>query len=236
LEGELIEIKSEDGPVDYVVEPGDGWITFLQAREIALGEIDGEIEAWKLRLKETHESLLWVYQFEITLEEQEFEVKIDALTGAVLEVEPEEEDEDDDDVNDDDGDEDETGEVPEDVLNKALSIVNGEVIKAELEGGIWEIYILTEAGSVVEVEIKEETLALLSAEGEEGPFDYEVEPGEDFLSFSEAKAIVFENNEGEIHSWEFERNENEVWVYEFKLIHNQDDFIVTINAVTGDII
>ena len=198
--------------------------------------MNGDIEAWKLRLKETDEALVWVYQFEIMLEEQEYEVKIDAISGAVLEVEEEEEDEDDDEVNDDNGDDDEVGSVPDDVLEKALSIVSGEVIKAELEMGIWEVYVLTESGGVVEVEIKDDTLALISVEGDEPPFDYEVTPGADFLTFSEAKTIVFDNFEGEIDSWEFEKDDNQVWVYEFILIVNQDEIKVEIDAKTGDIL
>lgn len=233
LDGSLIMIKSEDGPFNYVVEPGNGLITFLEAKEIALSEVEGEIEAWKLRLKETDEALIWVYQFEILLGDQEYEVKVDALTGMILEVETEEDDEDDDEVNDDEGD-DEVGEVPADVLNKATAIVAGDVIKAEKEMGFWEIYILTEAGSVVEVELKAETLDLVSIEGEEPPYEYEVNPGGDFITFSMAKAIVTELADGEIHSWEFEMNDTEIWVYEFKMIFNQDDFKITIDAVTGD--
>ena len=229
LEGDLIEVKGKDEPFDYEVEPGDGLINFSEAKEIALEEVGGELDEWKLRMKETDDMLLWIYQFEIQDGDVEWEVKIDALTGEVLEVEMDEDD-------DDDGDEDEDdeGSVPDDIIEKAESIVDGEVVKAEREDDVWELVMVTDDGSFVHLEISEDG-ELIEAKGKESPFEYDFDPGDDFVGLGEAIDTVESYYEGETTRWHFEETDGGKWVYKFWVEGAGKNSKVYVNAETGEI-
>ncbi len=72
-------------------------LTAVQAIEIALAEVPGEVEEVELE----RENGARVYEIEIvTAENAEFEIEIDAVTGEIIEIEAEDDDHDDDDDDD----------------------------------------------------------------------------------------------------------------------------------------
>jgi len=70
-------------------------------------------------------------------------------------------------------------------------------------------------------------------------FDYEVNLGDDFVPFHEAKAIVHERIDAEIAKWQLTkklRDEETFWTYRFELIIGDAQAEILINAITCEII
>jgi uncharacterized membrane protein YkoI len=80
--GELLEIEGNEGPFTYEVDPGLGLVVFSQAKETAFNEAEiGELSNWELEQDETGK---WIYEFIIVNDGQEHQIKIDAVTGSVI--------------------------------------------------------------------------------------------------------------------------------------------------------
>lgn len=107
------------------------------------------------------------------------------------------------------------------------------------ENGIdaWGIKIENESGAVVKFYWAKNGLTLLKMEGQTGPFDYNIVPGNNLINLSTAltvaKSVVKNEN---ISKWELEQNDDFVgkWVYSFEF----DDIsrTVIIDAENGDIL
>jgi len=81
--GDLLEIEGNEGPFSYEVDPGLGLVVFSQAKETAMNEAEvGELSKWEL---EQDEAGKWIYEFIIVNDGQEQQIKIDAVTGSVIE-------------------------------------------------------------------------------------------------------------------------------------------------------
>ena len=123
---------------------------------------------------------------------------------------------------------------------RALQIVDGQVTSTELDSsGVsneWEVTVVTDGGGEVELEFDQVTGELVEIEGDEGPFDYEVTPGQGLISFSQAKDVAFNEAEGELISWELEQDGDGNWIYEFIMINDGQDFAIEVDAVTGTIL
>lgn len=92
---ELEEMEGEKGPFDYDFAI-DGYISFSEALNIALNQVDGTLVEWDLDLDDDH-----YFDFYIDLNGKKYEVEIDAISGEVLEVDQDDDDDDDDDNDDD---------------------------------------------------------------------------------------------------------------------------------------
>lgn len=102
----------------------------------------------------------------------------------------------------------------------------------------YEVDITTADAAVIEFEYFQAKGDLKKIEGDNGPFDYEVNPGMGLKPFSQAKAAALAAQPGEVLSWSLDKDSSTgVWEYEFTIINsNQEDFIVFINASTGEVI
>ena len=232
---QLIEMEGKRGPFDYDINPGDPFISLQAAIEIALSEIGGELTEWEFEAKhdenEDHEgnlNRLWFYKIKIIAGDQVLKVIIDAETGAVLNLEGEEHHQD---------------TAPAAVAELALSLFQGEIIHSEKrqdgDRQIWKIYIQSESGAIVQFKILEDPLELIEMEGEIGPFDYDIDPGEAFISLREARAIALTLINGELLAWEFEpehSNGHVFMVYELRYIMGDEKFEILIHAETGEIL
>ena len=98
-DGQLEEMEGEKGPFDYNFTI-DGLISFSDALNIALNEVDGTLVEWDLDLDDDQ-----YFEFHIEQNGSEYEVEVDAKNGNVLDVEKDDDDDDDDwdDDYDDDG-------------------------------------------------------------------------------------------------------------------------------------
>ena len=232
---QLIEMEGERGPFDYDINPGDQFINLHAAIEIALSEIGGELTKWEFEAKhdedEDHEGnadRFWFYKINIIAGDQVLKIIIHAETGAVLNLE---------------GEANHQDIAPDAVAELALSLFHGEIIHSEKhqdgDRQIWKLYIESESGAIVEFKILEDPLELIEMEGEIGPFDYDIDPGEAFISLREARDIALSLTDGELLAWEFEPEHSDGHVFMvYELIYTMDDekFEILIHAETGEIL
>jgi len=88
-DNELEEMEGERGPFDYDFTV-DGLISFSEALNTALNEVDGTLVEWDLDLDDD-----LYFTFDILLDGKTYEVAIDAVSGQVLEVDEDDDDKDD---------------------------------------------------------------------------------------------------------------------------------------------
>lgn len=125
--------------------------------------------------------------------------------------------------------------------SKALQIVSGQVTSTELDSaGVtneWDVTVMTDAGSEIEIEFDQATGELLEIKGDHAPFTYEVNPGLGLIVFSQAKEIALgEVDFGEIEDWELDKDSLGNWVYEFDIVNDGQVTTVKINAATGSVL
>ena len=227
MDGAFVEAKGEERPFDYVVEPGGELMTFAAAKERLFSETDGDIHEWKLRQKERGADELWVYQFKVAQGDEKFEVKINAVTGEFLEFDREHE-------------EDGVRHLPDDIIAIIQSMIDGEIVEAEVEDEhdrlAWEITVITADGSEVKFLIEKETGELVAIKGHEGSFDYEVTPGNDLLPLSAILEIVLDTGDEELFEWRLDFNDDQKWVYEVEIFANDKKIKIVLDATTGEIL
>lgn len=116
-----------------------------------------------------------------------------------------------------------------------------KTVEEEREDGrnIYEIRWETVGGAVIKLELdRDDNCALLEAEDEHGPFDYEFTPGDPLITLSAALAAARNAQNGELQSWELEQDESDgIWEYEFELIDgNGVEWEIEINAADGAVL
>lgn len=118
-------------------------------------------------------------------------------------------------------------------------LTEGNVIKAEMKFKkdlpVWIIYATGNSNNTFIVELSCEDNTLLRIDADEGPFEYELNPGKNFISFSESKKIAEEYTGIKTLKWRFLKNKNR-WEYNFWLFLKSGRAQVRINAETGEII
>jgi hypothetical protein len=81
-DGALFEVKDEAGPFDYTnLDPLPGQLTWVEARDVALGQVEGELVLWEVKFTEEG------YFYEFYVEEvgdQLWEIKLWADGGEVF--------------------------------------------------------------------------------------------------------------------------------------------------------
>ncbi len=229
-DGTILEIDGEDKPFDYEVTPGEDLLTFREALEIAQALTDGKLSEWGL---EREEGVL-IYEFEFRTELGVLEITLDASSGDVLSKELDGEEK-------DDGEKDGEGdhkdaEFPQSLEEVVSGIVEGQIIRTELEtpDSIWYVKVMIVEGVYVKLEMTNEG-ELLNIEGSYAPFDYEVTPGGDLITFSRAKEIAFTDRDGELIEWALDHTEDGNWIYELYIAQGETKITVKVNAATGEL-
>lgn len=83
-DGALFEIKDEAGPFDYALDPLPGQLTYAEALDVAMGEVQGEQVAWEVK----YDDGPYFYEFYVReAGEQLWEIKLWAESGEVFVVE-----------------------------------------------------------------------------------------------------------------------------------------------------
>ena len=129
--------------------------------------------------------------------------------------------------------------TPDTITNKALELVSGTATNSEpeTEEGIaaWKVEIHTDAGAEVEVYYRQDNGDLLRIDGESGPFDYDINPGNSLIPFSQAKNIGANSATSEtLEYWHLRKEDsfNNQWVYTLEYSNTK----VYVDAVTGSIL
>lgn len=81
---ELKEVKGLTPSFEYEIEPGNGLINYSNAKDIALGAVNGSIIEWKLEKDESDNN--WQYRFVIMFSGDDYDVRINAVTGTIVRV------------------------------------------------------------------------------------------------------------------------------------------------------
>lgn len=129
--------------------------------------------------------------------------------------------------------------APESAINNALAIIPGAVIDSEpeTEEGIlaWKVEIRTDQGAELEVYTRQDNGALLRIDGESGPFDYNLDPGNSLIQFGQARDIGSDKAPTETLTYwrlRIEDKYNNQWVYSLEYTQTK----VFINAADGSVL
>ncbi len=226
--GQILEVEQEDGRSVPDFRPRGPFISLARAIEIANQARAGRVVRWELELDESGR---WKYEIHIASEGGAiYEVEIDAESEALLEVELEW-DADRDDWEDRPIRNSTTSASLEDVRSAAERFVAADVTKVELERedgfSAWKVELRRPLGAEIELRMLDPSLALYRAEGDEGPFDYDLHPGPEILSLSEVVQRT-ERSAAELEEWRYRRSDGRfVWELRF------DDERWRVDAGTG---
>lgn len=83
----LEKMGGEVGPFTYNIVPGNDLISLNVALEKVFNEVDGDLMEWELGKEENQGTAVWIYEFEVKGAEVNYEFKINALTGEIIEFE-----------------------------------------------------------------------------------------------------------------------------------------------------
>lgn len=133
--------------------------------------------------------------------------------------------------------------VPQSIIDSSLSYFDGEIIekKTEKEDGIekWEITIQNDKGSIVKFYWRINGQYLLKMEGQKGPFDYEIMPGNSLIFYSTALTVAKGGVKNDnVQKWALQQDGDFIdkWVYSFEFDDDGDIIKVYIDAESGDIL
>lgn len=135
-------------------------------------------------------------------------------------------------------DDDSSMQAPESAVNKALSFISGTIIESEpeMEEGVaaWKVEIRTPEGAEVEVYCRQDNGDLLRIDGDTGPFDYNIDPGNGLIDFSQAQMIAEAVAIGSLSEWRLRREDkyNNTWVYLLEYTSNK----VYVSADDGSVL
>lgn len=134
-------------------------------------------------------------------------------------------------------------EVPQSIINQSLDFFDGEVIEKKLEEEegekVWEIKIQNNDESIVKFYWTVNRETLLKMEGPVGPFDYEIQPGNNLINFSTARTVAIGAvKSNTIEKWQLEQEKEfiDTWVYTFEFDNDGSSLIVYIDAENGNIL
>lgn len=127
----------------------------------------------------------------------------------------------------------------QDAISKALMMTPGTVLSSSTETNAegltyFDVAVQTSTGAIVEFEYYQVDGALKEIEGDQGPFDYELNPGMGLIKFSAAKNAALNAQPGEVLRWSLKEQFPDVWIYAFDVLNsNGEEFNVEVNAQTG---
>lgn len=124
-------------------------------------------------------------------------------------------------------------------IDEVIQLTGGNVTKAEMkfkkDYPVWVISATGKDNCTFKVELTCEDNSLLKINAEEGPFEYELDPGENFISFSAAKKIAEEFTGVKTLKWNLYKN-RKIWEYSFWLFLKSGKAQVRVNAESGEIL
>ncbi|MEO8447309.1 MAG: PepSY domain-containing protein [bacterium] len=124
-------------------------------------------------------------------------------------------------------------------LEFVSSIFAGEILKAERKFKkdipVWEMDMVTTDKGIIEIEISAIDKSLQRIDADEGPFEYEIDPGESSIKYKAARKIAEEFTGQKTLKWNYFRNRNG-YEYNFWLFTKSGKAQVRVNAETGEIL
>lgn len=236
--GLVISIEGEMGPYDYDLNPGNGIVTFANARTAALAAQAGTIVQWELELEERDR---WEYEFYIRdAQGALWEVELDAKTGRVLERKSKRGSGRDSagDRGDDDDDTLSIGAIPDSIRQRVVGMVSGATLReVETERDndvhVWELEFRSTQGRKIEIKVLVADGTLFEVEGDDAPGSANVTPGNGLIDLTTALGLATAAQAGTVDEWELSRNRDNRFEWRFYIeAANGADYIVRIDATT----
>ncbi|HMS34528.1 MAG TPA: PepSY domain-containing protein [Ignavibacteria bacterium] len=126
-----------------------------------------------------------------------------------------------------------------DAVDYTSELLKCDIIKAEKKFRkdipVWKVNVITEGRGSAVIEISAEEKALVSIDAGEGPFEYDITPDKNFISFSEAKRKAEEYSGQKTLKWKYVKNKNS-WEYNFWMFIKSGKAQVRIDAASGEIV
>lgn len=124
-------------------------------------------------------------------------------------------------------------------IDFVIQLTGGNVTKAEMKFKkdipVWIVEANGKDNNTFKIELACEDNSLLRIDADEGPFDYDLNPGKGFISFSDSRKIAEDHTGIKTLKWKFFKNRN-TWEYDFWLFVKSGKAQIRINAETGEII
>lgn len=126
-----------------------------------------------------------------------------------------------------------------DAIDYANMLMEGEIVKAERKFKkdipFWKLDLVTDQKGVIGFEIALSEKNLIRIDSDEGPFEYEIIPKQDNVSFSKAKKTAEDFTGQKILKWNYFQNKK-LWEYNFWLFTKSGKAQVRVDAESGEII
>ncbi len=101
----------------------------------------------------------------------------------------------------------------------------------------WKVDARLASGARVEFELLQSNGLVVTVEGKIGPYDYDLNPGSEILTFAAARTAALGAQAGTVIQWELELEENNRWEFEFYIRDAQGAiWEVELDAKTGRVL
>lgn len=126
-------------------------------------------------------------------------------------------------------------------VQKSLSSVQSSLVSVNRiitnDDGLWEVKVVTSSGAMIKFEYYETTGQMREIHGLTGPFDYDLDPGNELLLYQDVRAIALSAKSGNITSWKLEKDESNIrWEYRFFITATDGNWELRVHAQTGQIL
>lgn len=126
-----------------------------------------------------------------------------------------------------------------DAVDYTTELLKCDITKAEKKFRkdipVWKVNVITEGRGSAVIEISAMEKSLVSIDAGEGPFEYDLIPDKNFISFAEAKKKAEEYSGQKTLKWKYLKNKNS-WEYNFWMFIKSGKAHVRIDAASGDIV
>lgn len=123
-------------------------------------------------------------------------------------------------------------EMTQNLIQSDIQKVEKKVVK---DIPVWKVITLTQSGGMIKFEFKFNEIELLQIDSEEGPFDYDLIPKKEFLSFATAKSTAEKHSGLKILKWSLKEIKQN-WEYSFWVFTKSGKAHIRVNALSGEII
>ncbi|WP_422359930.1 PepSY domain-containing protein [Reichenbachiella sp.] len=216
-----------------------GFVSLVDAMASTDDLIEGTVVRWEISLEEEN-----TLEFEIHLVDTDgtrYEIELNATTGDLLAQKIFENEEDvaafEEEV------EEVSSDSNTDIINALANFITADILFASTETNVsgvevWNVLAETSGGALLTASIDTSTKELISAEGNQGPFDYDINFLTDGVSFETELATVEGQMNIEVDSWIYQtetNGESEYWGLTFYSTDTYGNLTtVSIDAASGE--
>ena len=127
------------------------------------------------------------------------------------------------------------------LVQKSLASVKSNLVSVQRikssDDGLWEVKVRTPEGALIKFEYFESTTQIREIHGLSGPFNYDLNPGNELLLYQDMRVIALNAKPGSITSWKLEKDESDNrWEYRFFITADNSNWELRISAFDGQVL